>query len=119
MATPMMDAADPNALRAEHDQLMARLSTRKSTEHFAHAAVSTFFGLILAGVAGKLFWDRQLEFARWGGAIASVAAVLLGYALVRYLQGRATLATERREFERLLALRRSLGIDDPASLLPR
>jgi hypothetical protein len=115
----MMDAADPNALRAEHDHLLVRLSTRKSTEHFAHAAVSTFFGLTLAAAAGKLFWDRQLEFAWWVFAIASVAAVLLGHALVRYLLGRATLATERREFERLLALRRALGIDDPASLLPR
>lgn len=119
MAPPMMDAADPTALRAEHDHLMARLSTRKSTEHFAHAAVSTFIGLILAGAAGKLFWDSQLKFVQFVIAIAAVAGVLLLYALVRYLKGHSTLAVEHKEFERLSALRRSLGIDDPSSLLPR
>lgn len=119
MAPPMMDAADPTALRAEHDQLMARLSTRRSTEHFAHAAVSTFIGLILAGAAGKLFWDTQLKFVEWVLVGAVVGVGLLLYALGRYLKGRWTLAAEHREFERLSALRRALGIDDPSSLLPR
>ncbi|MEW6431872.1 MAG: hypothetical protein AB1730_10220 [Myxococcota bacterium] len=115
----MMDAADPNALRAEHDQLMARLSTRQSTEHFAHAAVSTFIGLILAGAAGKLFWDVQMRFVEWAIAGAAVGVGLLLYALVRYLKGHSALAAEHREFVRLSALRRALGIDDPSSLLPR
>jgi hypothetical protein len=115
----MMDAADPASLRAEHDLLMARLSARRSTEHFAHTAVSTFFALIFAGGAGKLYWDDggvYLELVLVGSAIA---AGLLLHAVVRYVRGHRALAYERTEFERLGALRRSLGIDDPAAMLPR
>lgn len=115
----MMDAADPTALRAEHDLLMARLSTRTSTEHFARAAVVSFVALIVCGAAGRLFWDSGHKHGSWALGIGTVGLVLLGYAASRYLRGRAVLAAELREFERLSALRRSLGIDDPASLLPR
>jgi hypothetical protein len=115
----MTDAADSQALRIEHDQLMAKLSVRRSTEQFAHAGISLFVGLIFCGAAGKLFWDTAHKYA-WLGLIPTLPGLaLLIYALVRYLRGRTMLAGEHREFERLSALRRSLGIDDAASMLPR
>lgn len=115
----MMDAADPSTLRAEHDQLMSKLSSRRSTGCFAHASISTFVSLILAGAAGKLYWDTAARHEEWVLASALLGLGLLGYGLVQYLRGRAALAHEEQEFHRLSALRRSLGIDDPAAMLPR
>jgi len=115
----MMDAADPASLRAEHDQLMARLSARRSMEHFAHAAISLFVAVIVGGASTMLFWEEGEAYAVPSAVGAALAVGLLAYAWVRYLRGRSARAAEHREFERLSALRRSLGIDDPSAMLPR
>ncbi|MEW5739043.1 MAG: hypothetical protein AB1938_08955 [Myxococcota bacterium] len=115
----MMDAADPSSLRAEHDLLMSKLSTRRSTGHFAHAAITTFVGLIFAGAAGKLFWDEPDLYLEWSIGAAVLGVGLIVYGLVQYVRGKSALGREEREFQRLSALRRALGIDDPAAMLPR
>jgi hypothetical protein len=119
MVPVMTDAVDPASLRAEHDQLMSRLSTRRSIGHFAHAAISLFAGLIVLGIAGTLYWDEPKPLAEWALGTGIFGVGLVIYGLVQYLRGRAVLAREAQEFARLSALRRALGIDDPAALLPR
>jgi hypothetical protein len=110
-----MDVVDPSALRAEHDHLLTQLSTRRSVEHFARAAVSAFVGLVLSVAMLAPRWDTRFEALSWAPAIVAAAAALLGYALVCGLQGRAVRRVEQREFSRLGALRQALGIDVPAA----
>lgn len=102
------------ALRAEHDAVLASLSTRVSTKHFAHAAVSSFVAFMLAGTAAKLWYD--------GGASTPMlvssgltAAVLL-YVAVRGVIGLAAHRKERAQLERLRELRATLKLDAPASV---
>ena len=117
----MTDVADPDvsSLRAEHDEVSALLHARRSIVHFAHAAISTFIGLIVAGTAAKLFWDfGPDENLGWTLGLAGVAGALLLYAAIRSLAGRRALAVEMTWLERLHALRRALKLDDPRTLLP-
>lgn len=102
------------ALRAEHDAVLASLSTRESTRHFARAAVGCFVGLMLGGTAAKL-WEE-------GGASTSmlVTAGLSGAALlsvvVRGALGRSAHRRERVQLARLRELRATLALDAPASM---
>lgn len=76
--------------------------------------------LILAGVAGKLFWDssKVIGFSSAGGLLVSLVALgLAGYSVLRYFTGKRLLAEELERFESLKALRRALGIDDPSALI--
>ncbi|MBL8924080.1 MAG: hypothetical protein JNJ54_34805 [Myxococcaceae bacterium] len=109
----------PPSLRAEHDAMLARLSIRASTLHFAHCAVSFFVGCLLGGAAVKLSLDTELAWAPSlvlpAAALAIIAAL---YAVVRLALGLRVLRGEERDFERLQALRAQLKLDDPAALLP-
>ncbi len=110
---------DVTALRAEHDQVLARLSARESTRCFAQGAVSLFVAALALGTAGKLAWDFWGENPEWALGAAAVAAGLLGYALARLWKGRGLYASERGEVARLLQLRAQLGVDPAASITER
>lgn len=107
-----------NDLRAEHDAMLTRLSARKSTFHFAHAAVSIFVACVFGGAAWKLSID--LEYS-WAPSLVLPAAVISGvalaYGVLRLILGRVVLQTEVVEFERLKGLRKQLKLDEPATFV--
>ena len=105
-------------LRAEYDATLSAVSTRRSTLHFAHGAISLLVGLIGAATAGKLWWDFGAEYELPSAALAFIALGVLVYSLVRYLLGRRALSTELVDFTKLKRLRQELGLDDPRALLP-
>lgn len=100
------------------EQLQAALSARQSTRSFAQFAIALAVAVIVAGAAGKLSWDAK-GFPYLGIAAGLVAAGITAWAVRCYRRGMSELKLEIERFERWQALRRSLGIDDPAALLPR
>lgn len=115
--SPRPLAASP-ASRAEHDAVQARLASRRSIEHYAHAAVSIFLGLIFAAGASKLYWDTELRYLELGLLFVLLSTGLLAHAVVRLSLGRRAMQREDAELERLTALRGELGLDHPQTLLP-
>jgi hypothetical protein len=111
-------APEHSQQREELARLQQGLATRDSTEHFAHAGVSVLASLILFGATAKMIWDAG---KLWILPLASgsVACALVTYALVRYLRGRRTYQDEMARYERMMAIRRDLKLDDPAALLPQ
>ena len=106
--------SDP--LRAEHDAVLSALSTRESTRHFAHAAVSTLLSLSFFGTAGKLWWDYSTTNPEWAGGTAACGAIGILYAVARLVIGARANTRERLQLVRLRELRKVLGVDAPASL---
>ena len=109
---------DSGPLRAEYDATLNAVSTRHSTLHFAHGAISLLVGLIGAATAGKLWWDFGSEYELPTFALAVVTFGVLVYSVVRYLLGRKALVLELVAFTKLKRLREELGLDDPRALLP-
>jgi uncharacterized membrane protein YbhN (UPF0104 family) len=107
-------ATDP--VRAEHDAVLSSLSTRESTRHFAHAAVSILLAIALMGTAGKLWWDFSTTNPEWAQGFVAVGAAALLYAAVRLFFGFRANVLERVKLVRLRELRLQLGVDAPASL---
>jgi hypothetical protein len=107
-----------DAPAVELESLRAQLASRASTAHFARTAVALVAAFVFTGAGAKLFWD-SIRFPRLGLASVVVAVGLVGYAAVHYLRGRRELKRELQLFESLKGVRRSLRLDDPASLLPR
>src|SRR5437763_7587205 len=105
--------------RAELERLQRELQSRESITHFAHAAVSLLVGLIVAGAAGKLFWDLPEDRYVFAYPVVVLALSCGVYALVRYFRGRRTLAVELERFEALKRLRTVMKLDDPSALLPQ
>ena len=116
----MTPAADETAgLRAEHDQLAARLVARRSVDHVRRGAWAAFLLVITGGLAAKLGWDR------WGSThprafkgppgyfYLALAAALscLALAVAAFARARRLMRGEDRDFERLRELRRRLGLD--------
>lgn len=114
MSPPVTDLP---ALRAEHDATLARLSVRRSTLHFAHAAVALFVSATLGLAAWKLSTDLELD---WAPALSRPAALISGvallYAAARLFLGRRHLVREVAEFARLQGLRRALKLDEPPTV---
>ncbi len=113
MAIPRMST---NPVRAEHDAVLTSLSTRVSTMHFAHAAVSILISVALAGTAAKLWWDFWSTNPEWASGFFGLMALALGYAGLRLWLGARANGKERLLLTRLLALRKELGVDAPASV---
>ena len=107
-------ATDP--LRAEHDAVLSSLSTRESTRHFAHGAVSSLLVVVLSGTAGKLWWEFSTTNPEYAGAFAGLALIALSYASARFVMGAQANRRERVQLVRLRELRKVLGVDAPASL---
>ena len=110
-------ATDP--VRAEHDAVLSSLSTRESTRHFAHAAVSILLAIALLGTAGKLWWDYSTTNPEWYRGFIAVGVLVLCYAGVRLIFGFRANVHERVKLVRLRELRLQLGVDAPASLTLR
>lgn len=104
-----------DTLRAEHDQVLVSLSTRVSTLHFAHAAVSLFVAIILFATAGKLWWDFWISYPEVTVACAAAGTLVLLYAAVRLTLGLLASGREKLQLTRLLHLRRDLQLDAPLS----
>ncbi len=103
-------------LRTEHDAVLTALSTRDSTRHFAHAAVSVLVSIATAGTAGKLWWDYWGTNPEWAGACLGLTFLCLAYAAARLVMGARANGKERVQLGRLRELRKALGVDAPASL---
>jgi hypothetical protein len=111
------------ALRAEHDALALRLEVRTSIDCLRAAAQRLFVGLLCAGLAVKLAWDR------WGALepgivrkahpgpplffiVATICAVaLLALAIRALVRGRRLMREEDGLFARYRQLRADLGLD--------
>lgn len=107
------------ALRAEHDELARRLGARRSIDHVRRGAWAAFLMVVTGGLAAKLGWDR------WGSThprafkgppaffFLTLAAALacLAVAVAAFRQARRLMRQEDRDFARLRALRRELGIE--------
>lgn len=106
----------PNPLRAEHDAVLHGLSTRVSTHHFAHAAVSSLLAIALGATAVKLWVDLGAVNPEYSYASAIGCVLTVGYAAVRGALGARANTRERVQLTRLRALRLELGVDAPASL---
>lgn len=105
--------------RQQLAQLQSELSERQSTTCFAQAGLSLIASTIFAGAAGKLFWDALPGKTPYLAFVATTVALGLAvFAVVRYLKGRSVLRVELLRYEQLLGLRRTLGLDDPSTLLP-
>jgi hypothetical protein len=105
-------------LREELARLQAELASRDSTVHFAHAGVSTMASFILGGATGKMVLDAGKVWIL-PGITGAISAGLVVYALVRLLKGRVRHREESARFERMMALRRELELDNPDALLPQ
>lgn len=118
MQTDTSNELSPDVARARLPELQAQLAVRRSTTHFARAAVSLVGSAIFTGAAAKLFWD-SVRFPVLGAVSAVVAAGLIVFAWRQY---RRAMSHHRRELElfaSLQAVHRALHLDDPAALLPR
>jgi hypothetical protein len=116
------DAADAAALRAEHDGLARRLETRASIDELRRGLVRLFLGLISAGLAVRLAFDR------WGAVkpgvvrklsgppvflwiAMAVAVVLLVLAVRALVRARRLGREEDRLFARYREVRSGMGLD--------
>lgn len=105
-----------NAARSEHDAVLAALSTRESTKHFAHAAVSVVSSMTLGGTSTKLWWDFWETAPELASSFLGFTGLLLAYAAARVVLGLRVNRRERVQLGRLRELRKTLGVDAPASL---
>jgi hypothetical protein len=113
---------DVAALRAAHDALAERISTRLSVDRMKEGGLMTFFTVISFGMTCKLGWDRwgwlpankpkpEGEYPLWFLLMALVTLVLLRFA-VRHFQAAAVLRREEDAlFQQVRALRAQLGLD--------
>ena len=101
---------ETGALRAEHDDLARKLATRRSIDHVRRGAWAAFLLVITGGLAGKLAWDRWASThpRAFKGPPVLVHLALAASAFVR---ARRLMRQEDRDFERLRALRRELGLE--------
>lgn len=117
----MARGMEPEAtqLRAEHDAILERVSSRQSIGHFAHGIISGCIGALFLAAAVRLWWDAAESDLEFRLAAAGVSSVALMYSAVRLLVGRATFHREASLVARLLELRKALSLDVPGAMLPR
>ena len=106
-------------LRAEHDALAESLAVRRSIDHVRKGVYGGFTGLLVAGLAVKLAFDRwfSLRVTRYRGPpvyffiALAVAVPLLAFAAWQLLRARRLMREEDERFARLRALRLELELD--------
>ena len=112
---------EASALRAEHDDLAARVATRRSIDDVRRGAYASFALLVSAGLTVKFAWDR------WGFgprparpvgrypllflAALALSLLLLFVAQSAFRRARRTMKVEDRDFARLQEIRQRLGMD--------
>lgn len=114
----MIEPLQAGPLRAEHDALAERLAARRSIDHVRRGAWAAFLLVVAAGLAAKLAWDRWysthprafkgppvLFFLALAAALGCLAAAIAAFSRARRL-----MREEERDFSRLQALRRELGM---------
>jgi hypothetical protein len=117
----VVDGAEAAALRAEHDELAARVAARRSIDDVRRGAYASFGLVVAAGLSVKFAWDR------WGWGIrparppgrypllflgAVALALLLAYvAAGAFRRARRAMKVEDRDFARLREIRGRLGMD--------
>lgn len=106
-------------LRAEHDAILERVSSRQSIGHFAHGIISGCIGALFLAAAVRLGWDASESDPEYRLAAAGLSSVTFMYSAVRLLVGRATFRREASLVTRLLELRKALSLDVPGAMLPR
>jgi hypothetical protein len=111
-----MDAA---GLRAEHDAVLERVSSRRSIECFAHGAIAGGVGGLVMAAAAKLWWDFSEYLPEYYVGALVVAVGALGYSAWQLRTGFVTYRREKSEVARLLELRRKLDLDLPGAMFPR
>ena len=104
------------SLRAEHDQVLEALSTRVSTLHYAHAAVSLFVAIICLSTAAMFWWDYWIAMPQAAISSGVAGALALLYSLSRLTFGLQASGREKSQLVRLLDLRRTLQLDAPLSV---
>lgn len=120
MGTRMDEAlSETTRMRQEHDELLSRLSTRRSTEHLARGAASALMAVVVALLAGKVWWDVGDVHPEWAVLCGVLSAAAFIYAGLCLGLGRRCLREELSELERLNRMRRSLCLDDPSLMLPK
>ncbi len=109
--------------RAQLAKLQSELGSRQSIIHFAHSAVSLTVAMIFLAAAAKYYYDQFVLLTSHhiflGVIFVSVAAILIVYSAVRAVIGRSHMKREAVRYAEMMALRTTLKLDDPASLLPR
>lgn len=106
-------------LRAEHDALAESLAVRRSIDHVRKGVYGGFTGLLVAGLAVKLAFDRwsstQATLPRgppmYFVLALTVAVPLLAFAASQLLRARRLMREEDERFARLRALRLELELD--------
>jgi hypothetical protein len=109
----------PEALRAAHDALAARLAVRRSIDHVRQGAYGLLFSIIGVGLTAKLAYDRwwSVKPNRFQGRplylylAAGAALLVVLFTLRAFLRARRLMAQENAEFDELRALRARLGLD--------
>jgi hypothetical protein len=122
VARPSVERSpEEQALRAEHEELAARVSSRRSIDDVRRGAYASFGLLVSAGLSVKFAWDRW----GWGPRLAkpmgrypllflaalALSAILAWVALAAFARARRVMKVEDRDFARLLEIRRRLGMD--------
>ena len=110
------------ALRAEHDRIAEEIGTRLSVDHVQNGGVLTFFSVISVGLTAKLAWDRwgwlpvnkpppPPGLPAWFLVALALAAVLVAFTIREFVRAGRLRAVEAEKFQRLLTLRKELGLD--------
>ncbi len=115
----MTGSGGETALRAEHDELVRKLATRRSIDQVRRGAWAGFLLVVTGGLAGKLAWDRWASThprAFKGPPVLFPLALLaalacLAFGVAAFRRARRLMRQEDRDFARLRALRRELGIE--------
>lgn len=110
--------SSPDA-REEYAALQAKLSTRRSIRHFAHAAISLIVSFIALATSAKLHLDYAYEAPQYPYLVLGLSVVLGLYGAICAIFAVAALRKERALFRTMQELRRTLRLDDPSELLPR
>ena len=109
----------PEALRAEHDALHARLAIRRSIDLVRRGAYAGFAGFLASGLAVKLAYDRwfSVRLTRFKGPpvffflALGLGLVLLALAASFAARARRLMREEDALYARMRALRDELGLD--------
>jgi hypothetical protein len=106
----------PQTLKAEHDAVLESISTRGSTKHFAHAAVSLMVCFMLAGTFANMLLEKSGAHADDAVWVGVLSGLVMAYSAVRLVLALRMNARERMQLARLLDLRRELGFEMPIAL---